>query len=130
MFLVVNLPPRSSARLLLCFSRRRRGRRRAATFRGGLHLGLGFPVWFGIDLGGRWRDASVARRSSRVRLVEPAALEDDAYRVEDARDRRPTLGALRQWRVGGGLSDLELGAAAAAGSVNGHGDLTYNRILG
>src|SRR5437879_2011086 len=125
MFLLVNLPPRSSARLLLCFSRRRRSRGRAAGFGGRLRLDLGFPVGFGVDLrGSRRRGAPVARRPSRVGLVETAALEDDADRVEDPRDRRSALGALGERRINDWLVNLELVAAAAAISVNGHVDLT------
>src|ERR1700687_6166802 len=113
--------PRLGARLLFCFSRRRRRRRRAAAFRGVLGLGVDFPVGFGVDLRGiRWGDASVARRSPRVCLVEAATLENDADRVKDARHRRPAFGALRQGRFGDSLLDLEMVTAAAAVSVDGH----------
>src|SRR5438094_4896835 len=131
MFLLVNLPPRSSARLLLCFSRRRRRRSRAAGFGGRLRLGLGFSVGFGVDLrGSRGRGAPVARRPPRVGLVETAALENDADRVEDARYRCPTFGALGQRRFGDSLLDLEMMAARAAISIDRHCELTHTRIQG
>src|SRR4030081_3443874 len=139
MFLLVKLPPRLGACLLSCFSRRRRRRGRATRFRGRLRLGVGLAaglgvglaVGLGVDLRGvRWGNAPIARRSPRVGLIEAATLEDDADRVEDAGDRRPTFGALGQRRFGNSLLDLEMVTAAAAISVDGHVDLTYTRIRG
>src|SRR5256885_15853418 len=102
MFLVVNLPPALGARLLFCFSRWRRRTGRAASFGGGLRLGVGLAIGFAVDLGGlHRRGAAVARRAPGVGLVEAAALEDDPNRVEDARYRCPTFGALGQRRFGG-----------------------------
>src|SRR5207245_11653667 len=59
-----------------------------------------------------------------------AALENDADRVEDARYRRAAFGALGQRRVGDSLLHLEMVAAAAPISIDGHFDLTYTRIVG
>src|ERR1700682_174464 len=121
MFLVVTPPPRLGARLLFCFSRRRRRRGGAACFWGGLGLGVGLPVRVGVDLRALRRgDAAIARGPPRVGLVEAAALEDDAHRVEDTGHRRPAFGALGQRRFGDPLLDLEMVTAAAAVSVNGH----------
>src|SRR5712692_240527 len=131
MFLLVTLPPRLRARLLFCFSRRRHRRGRAAAVGGDLRLGISFPVGFGVDLRGiRRGDVPVTRWSPRVGLVEAAALENDADRVEDARYWRATFGALGQWRVGDSLLHLEMVAAAAPISIDGHFDLTYTRIVG
>src|SRR5439155_3100133 len=64
--------------------------------------------------------AAVAGCASGVRLVESAALENDAHRVEDAGHWRAALGALRQRWLGDALLDVEVVTAAAAVSVDGH----------